>query len=305
MTCSLMPRGFGWPLARALLQGGVPKPLPRVLTTHHWSQSQRLSASIPGPWQECSPKLESLLARPNALVRPTSHAPQLPVSGPAFGRSISAPSCSGSESSAARSGLGRPFSLGSVRCITRNLHGRLFYKRRPRMVPKWKFNWRSKWLEGVGCRKGVCTKVMVLAPKKPNSGLRKCAYVRLSNGRVVKTYIPGIGHNLQVHSVVMVHGGRRKDVIGCNYTAMRGHYDLLPVKNRKSSRSKYGVSRPTTEPKRKRFKRLTTSVDRRLHFYRTGEEVGPDEEPESKIKRIVRNNPPVTYQHHKKKGKRK
>merc|ERR1719158_2297084 len=103
---------------------------------------------------------------------------------------------------------------------------------------------------------------MVTAPKKPNAGLRKVAMVRLSNGRVVKVYIPGIGHNLQVHSVVMVRGGRRRDVIGCNLTAMRGHYDLLPVKNRKSSRSKYGVARPQSEPRRKRFQILATSVDR-------------------------------------------
>jgi len=152
------------------------------------------------------------------------------------------------------------------------------------MVPRWKFNWRSKWLEGAPHRKGVCTKVMVTAPKKPNAGLRKVAMVRLSNGRIVKVYIPGIGHNLQVHSVVMVRGGRKRDVIGCNLTAMRGHYDLLPVKNRKSSRSKYGVSRPQTTPKRKRFQILATSVDRRLHYYRTGEQLGPEDEIPVKIK---------------------
>lgn len=305
MTCSLMSRGFGSPLPRALLQGSVPRLLPRVLNIHHWSQNQRLSAVASLPWQACPSKLEGSIAQPNTLLRPTVRAPHLPVSGPAFGRSLAAATCSSTEGCKAASALSGPFGLGSVRCMTRNLHGRLFYKRRPRMVPKWKFNWRSKWLEGVGTRKGVCTKVMVLAPKKPNSGLRKCAYVRLSNGRVVKTYIPGIGHNLQVHSVVMVQGGRKRDVVGCNYTAMRGHYDLLPVKNRKSSRSKYGVSRPNTEPKRKRFKRLTTSVDRRLHFYRTGEEVGPDDELEPRIRHVVRNHPPVTYRHHPKTGKRK
>merc|ERR1712187_689026 len=161
----------------------------------------------------------------------------------------------------------------------------------------WSFNQRSKWLEGVGCRKGVCTKVFVTAPKKPNSGLRKVAYVRLSNGRVVMCYIPGIGHNLQVHSVVMVRGGRKRDVIGCNYTCMRGHYDLLPVKNRLRARSKYGVSRPNVEPNRKRFKQLTTSVDRRMPFYRTGEEIGPDDPIEKVIPYIVKNNPPITYRH--------
>jgi len=115
---------------------------------------------------------------------------------------------------------------------TRNIRGRLFYRRRPRFVPRWKFNRRSKWLEGAPMRKGVCTKVYTTAPRKPNSGLRKVCYVRLSTGRVVKAYIPGIGHNLQAHSVVMVRGGRKKDVVGCNYTCMRGLYDLLPVKNK-------------------------------------------------------------------------
>jgi len=172
------------------------------------------------------------------------------------------------------------------------------------MIPQWKFNWRSKWLEGAPHKKGVCTKVMVQAPKKPNSGQRKVAMVRLSNGRIVKVYIPGIGHNLQVHSVVMVRGGRRRDVTGCNLMAMRGHYDLLPVKNRKSSRSKYGVVKPTDHvPKRKRFKRLTTSVDRRLYYYRTGEEIGPDDTVPQRIQHIVRNNPPITYRHTVKKKK--
>lgn len=173
------------------------------------------------------------------------------------------------------------------------------------MVPRWSFNWRSKWLEGSPHLKGVCTKVMVIAPKKPNSGLRKCAMVRLSNGRVVKVYIPGIGHNLQVHSVVMVKGGRKRDVIGCNLTAMRGHYDLLPVKNRKSSRSKYGVTRPQTESKRKRFKRLTTSVDRRVHFYRTGEQLAPDEDVPERIDHVIRNHPPFTYWHGSNKKKKR
>eukprot|EP00450_Noctiluca_scintillans_P018865 CAMPEP_0194527638 /NCGR_PEP_ID=MMETSP0253-20130528/63799_1 /TAXON_ID=2966 /ORGANISM="Noctiluca scintillans" /LENGTH=225 /DNA_ID=CAMNT_0039372605 /DNA_START=169 /DNA_END=847 /DNA_ORIENTATION=+ len=127
----------------------------------------------------------------------------------------------------------------------------------------------------------------------------------LSNGRVVKSYIPGIGHNLQVHSVVMVRGGRHRDVIGCNYTCMRGHYDLLPVKGRLSRRSKYGVSMPTDKDprrgaRRKRFKTLFTAVDRRLYFYRTGIKVEA-EEAEANIvpgvKHIVRNTPPITFRH--------
>ncbi|CAL1168562.1 unnamed protein product [Cladocopium goreaui] len=173
-----------------------------------------------------------------------------------------------------------PIKIYNASCrqfATRNLHGRLFYKRRPKMIPKWSFNPRSKWLEGAGNRKGVCTKVFITSPKKPNSGQRKVCYVRLSNGRIVKAYIPGMGHNLQVHSVVMVRGGRRREIIGCNYTCMRGQYDLLPVKNRGSKRSKYAIKRPNTEPNRLRWKQdkhtanQTTIVDRRLHFHRTGE----------------------------------
>lgn len=313
MTSALLPRSFGRPLCRAVLQGNRNVVAPHhVFATPCWTQIQHLSALVPRTTQattlslgaSCGPLFSARLRcvsqcqwQPANVVKPDN-------SGTAFGRRPCLPGHVGSDSSGKWGAFTKPFSLGSLRFITRNLHGRLFYKRRPRMVPRWKFNWRSKWLEGVGCRKGVCTKVMVLAPKKPNSGLRKCAYVRLSNGRVVKVYIPGIGHNLQVHSVVMVRGGRKRDVIGCNYTAMRGHYDLLPVKNRKSSRSKYGVTRPTTEPKRKRFKRLVTAVDRRLHFYRTGDEVGPEDDIEPKIKHIVRNHPPVTYRHHKKSGKK-
>eukprot|EP00929_Paragymnodinium_shiwhaense_P113406 TRINITY_DN81698_c0_g1_i1.p1 TRINITY_DN81698_c0_g1~~TRINITY_DN81698_c0_g1_i1.p1 ORF type:complete len:292 (-),score=22.28 TRINITY_DN81698_c0_g1_i1:37-912(-) len=188
---------------------------------------------------------------------------------------------------------------------TRSLCGRMFYRRRPRMCPRFKFNWRSKWLEGNPIMKGVCTKVMVKGAKKPNSGLRKVAMVRLRNGRVVQSYIPGIGHNLQVHSVVMVRGGRHRDTIGCNYTCMRGHYDLLPVKGRLSRRSKFGVSRPNFEPNRKRFKRLTTAVDRRLHYYRTGDQLGPDDAVPQRIPYHVRAHPPVTYKHSLKRPSKK
>lgn len=167
------------------------------------------------------------------------------------------------------------------------------------MIPIWKFNRKSKWLEGAGFRKGVCTKVYVMAPRKPNSGLRKVTYVRLANGRIVKAYIPGIGHNLQVHSVVMVRGGAKKDTDGCNYTCVRGKYDLLPVKNRKSSRSKYGVKRPQRESKVSRFKHVVTSVDRRLHFYKTGEALDHEAELPSRTKRVYRTDVPVSYRHSK------
>jgi len=93
-------------------------------------------------------------------------------------------------------------------------------------------------------KRGVCTKVGTRTPKKPNSALRKYARVRLSNGREVDTYIPGEGHNLQEHSVVLVRGGRVKDLIGVRYHIIRGTLDTQGVENRKQSRSKYGTKKP-------------------------------------------------------------
>ena len=93
-------------------------------------------------------------------------------------------------------------------------------------------------------KRGVCTKVGTRTPKKPNSALRKFARVRLSNGREVDTYIPGEGHNLQEHSVVLVRGGRVKDLIGVRYHIIRGTLDTQGVANRKQSRSKYGAKKP-------------------------------------------------------------
>lgn len=92
--------------------------------------------------------------------------------------------------------------------------------------------------------RGVCTRVGTKTPKKPNSALRKYARVRLSNGREVDTYIPGIGHNLQEHSVVLIRGGRVKDLIGVRYHVIRGTLDTAGVKDRKKARSKYGAKRP-------------------------------------------------------------
>lgn len=92
--------------------------------------------------------------------------------------------------------------------------------------------------------RGVCTRVGTKTPKKPNSALRKYARVRLSNGREVDTYIPGEGHNLQEHSVVLVRGGRVKDLIGVRYHIVRGALDTQGVQNRKQGRSKYGAKRP-------------------------------------------------------------
>lgn len=92
--------------------------------------------------------------------------------------------------------------------------------------------------------RGVCTRVGTKTPKKPNSALRKYARVRLSNGREVDTYIPGEGHNLQEHSVVLIRGGRVKDLIGVRYHIIRGTLDTQGVNERKQSRSKYGAKKP-------------------------------------------------------------
>nr|YP_009538643.1 ribosomal protein S12 [Phacus pleuronectes]AYQ93695.1 ribosomal protein S12 [Phacus pleuronectes] len=93
-------------------------------------------------------------------------------------------------------------------------------------------------------RRGVCTRVYTTTPKKPNSALRKVSRVRLSSGFEITAYIPGIGHNLQEHSVVLIRGGRVKDLPGVRYHIIRGCLDTAGVKNRKNGRSKYGVKRP-------------------------------------------------------------
>jgi small subunit ribosomal protein S12 len=93
-------------------------------------------------------------------------------------------------------------------------------------------------------KRGVCTRVMTQTPKKPNSALRKVARVRLTNGIEVTAYIPGVGHNLQEHSAVLVRGGRVKDLPGVRYHIIRGALDALGVEDRKRGRSKYGSKRP-------------------------------------------------------------
>jgi small subunit ribosomal protein S12 len=99
-------------------------------------------------------------------------------------------------------------------------------------------------LKGAPQKRGVCTRVYTSTPKKPNSALRKVARVRLTTGIEVTAYIPGIGHNLQEHSVVLVRGGRVKDLPGVRYHIVRGTLDTLGVDGRKQSRSKYGTKRP-------------------------------------------------------------
>ncbi len=109
-----------------------------------------------------------------------------------------------------------------------------------------KLTWKSKSpaLEGCPQRRGVCLRVFTQTPKKPNSALRKVARVRLSNGNEVTAYIPGEGHNLQEHSLVLVRGGRVKDLPGVKYHIIRGTLDAAGVEGRRQGRSKYGAKRP-------------------------------------------------------------
>ena len=103
---------------------------------------------------------------------------------------------------------------------------------------------KSPALQSCPQRRGICTRVYTTTPKKPNSALRKVARVRLTTGVEVTAYIPGVGHNLQEHSVVLVRGGRVKDIPGVRYHIVRGSLDTAGVKGRLQSRSKYGVKRP-------------------------------------------------------------
>lgn len=114
--------------------------------------------------------------------------------------------------------------------------------RKERRVQKTKTT--SPALQSCPQRRGVCTRVYTTTPKKPNSALRKVAKVRLSNGFEVISYIPGEGHNLQEHSVILIRGGRVKDLPGVRYHVVRGVLDTQGVNNRKNSRSKYGTKRP-------------------------------------------------------------
>jgi len=114
--------------------------------------------------------------------------------------------------------------------------------RKPRREQKAKK--KTVALESCPQKRGVCLLVKTVTPKKPNSALRKVARVRLSNGKEVTAYIPGIDHNLQEHSIVLVRGGRVRDLPGVRYHIVRGTLDCLGVANRKQSRSKYGAKRP-------------------------------------------------------------
>ena len=107
-----------------------------------------------------------------------------------------------------------------------------------------KYKTKSPALQSSPQKRGVCTRVYTSTPKKPNSALRKVARVRLTNGVEVTTYIPGVGHNLQEHSIVLIRGGRVKDLPGVRYHVIRGTLDAVGVAKRNQSRSKYGAKRP-------------------------------------------------------------
>ncbi len=109
---------------------------------------------------------------------------------------------------------------------------------------KLKFKSKSPAMKGSPQKRGVCTRVYTTTPKKPNSAMRKVARVRLTNGIEVTAYIPGVDHNLQEHSVVLIRGGRVKDLPGVRYHIVRGTLDSVGVQGRKQGRSKYGAKRP-------------------------------------------------------------
>ena len=114
----------------------------------------------------------------------------------------------------------------------------------PALGKRWNSLEKSETNQPSAQKRGVCTRVGTMTPKKPNSALRKYARVRLSNGMEVTAYIPGVGHNLQEHSVVMIRGGRVKDLPGVRYHIIRGTLDCAGVANRGQSRSLYGAKRP-------------------------------------------------------------
>lgn len=127
-------------------------------------------------------------------------------------------------------------------------------KKTPR-IPK-KQNRRRHDLRRAPQKRGTCLKVFIMTPRKPNSALRKVARVLLSNYRRITVYIPGMSHNLQKHSVVLVRGGRVKDLPGVRYTAIRGKYDLQRLVNRRKRRSKYGTTLPTGDAIRARYRKI-------------------------------------------------
>jgi small subunit ribosomal protein S12 len=155
-----------------------------------------------------------------------------PVFGPRRGFRVEIPSGARFSRTDADLQDGIPFDMPTINQLVR--HGRATETVKS----------KSPALQGGPQRRGVCTRVYTTTPKKPNSALRKVAKVRLTNGFEIISYIGGEGHNLQEHSVVLVRGGRVKDLPGVRYHIVRGSLDLQGVKDRKQSRSKYGAKRP-------------------------------------------------------------
>jgi len=138
--------------------------------------------------------------------------------------------------------------MPTIRQLIRNGRKKTVYKSKAPAMGKY-FNYLQNRPLGVAApfKRGVCVKVFTTTPKKPNSALRKVARVRLTNGMEITAYIPGEGHNLQEHSIVMVRGGRVKDLPGVRYHIVRGVLDTAGVEGRKQQRSKYGAKRPKKE----------------------------------------------------------
>ncbi|OEH78705.1 30s ribosomal protein [Cyclospora cayetanensis] len=246
----------GFPLVLALKRASVVPPSARPVLCHSyaWKANPHLGKPPPGEVLMKTAKAAGILSGGFSPDARTCRALRISIlrNGLSKGNSDTRnPVCASPDAPAAAAHVSPPShrvfeAVGVSRrnFSTRNIRGRLFYKRRP-------------------------LQVRVQTPRKPNSGLRKVARVRLSTGRVVLAYIPGAGHSLSVHSSVLLRGGRCPDVPGCNYKAVRGVYDLLPVKNRGRKRSKYGVK---LAPERKEWMRqrqnqrhLTTDADRE-HF---------------------------------------
>ena len=135
--------------------------------------------------------------------------------------------------------------MPTINQLVRNGRSKTTFKSKaPALNKRWNSLRKKETSQDAAQKRGVCTRVGTMTPKKPNSALRKYARVRLSNGMEVTAYIPGMGHNLQEHSVVMIRGGRVKDLPGVRYHIVRGTLDCAGVNERKQSRSLYGAKRP-------------------------------------------------------------
>ncbi|KAM0788787.1 30S ribosomal protein S12 [Microbotryomycetes sp. NB124-2] len=167
-----------------------------------------------------------------------SHSPQASSSTLSLSRVADAARCQSGQTLLPPS-LGRPAPFSTSRPASATLNQVTRGARKPiKRQPK------TPALQGCYQKKGVCSKVYTVKPKKPNSAMRKVAKVKLSTGRAIIAYIPGEGHNLQEHSVVMVRGGRTQDLPGTKYKIVRGALDLSGVAGRSRSRSKYGTKKP-------------------------------------------------------------